>query len=77
MADITERRNEQADDEIAAVKRRLPRSAITALSVACVLLIWEAAGPFINPVFGSYPSAIAAASAANVICRVTRPWLRL
>ena len=61
MADITERRSEKVDDETIAVKRRLPRSVITALSIATVLLIWEAAGPFINPVFGSYPSAIALA----------------
>ena len=61
MADITERLNEKADTLPADVKRRLPRSAITTLSVAAVLLIWEGFGPYINPVFGSYPSAIAMA----------------
>ena len=60
MADITERLSEKADDEN-IVKRRLSRSLITTLSVAFVLLIWEAIGPSINPVFGSYPSAIAVA----------------
>jgi ABC-type nitrate/sulfonate/bicarbonate transport system permease component len=61
MADITERLDEKADTPAADAKRRLPRSAITTLSVALVLLIWEGFGPYINPVFGSYPSAIAMA----------------
>jgi NitT/TauT family transport system permease protein len=39
----------------------LPRWAITALSLAIVLAAWEFFGRDINPVFGSYPSAIAAA----------------
>lgn len=41
--------------------RRLPRWAITALSVAIFLAIWEFFGRDVNPVFGSYPSAIAMA----------------
>ena len=60
MVEITERLEVKADEDV-AVRRRWPRSAITALSVALMLLIWEGFGPFINPVFGSYPSQIAVA----------------
>ena len=60
MVEITERLEVKADEDI-AVQRRWPRSAITALSVALMLLIWEGFGPLINPVFGSYPSQIAVA----------------
>jgi NitT/TauT family transport system permease protein len=41
--------------------RRLPRWAITTLSVAIFLAAWEFFGRDVNPVFGSYPSAIAVA----------------
>jgi NitT/TauT family transport system permease protein len=41
--------------------RQLPRWAITAISIICLLIIWEVFGRDINPVFGSYPTAIAAA----------------
>jgi NitT/TauT family transport system permease protein len=61
MVEITERLEMKADEEKVVVKRRLPRSAITGLSVALALLLWEGFGPFINPVFGSYPSEIAVA----------------
>src|SRR3954447_17378040 len=39
----------------------MPRSAITLLSVATLLDVWEFFGRDVNPVFGSYPSAIALA----------------
>jgi NitT/TauT family transport system permease protein len=39
----------------------VPRWAITTISVLAVLGAWEFFGRDINPVFGSYPSAIAAA----------------
>jgi NitT/TauT family transport system permease protein len=39
----------------------MPRWAITALSVAALLGVWEFFGRDVNPVFGSYPSAIALA----------------
>jgi NitT/TauT family transport system permease protein len=42
-------------------RRPWPRSAITTLSICCALLLWEFFGRDINPVFGSYPSAIAVA----------------
>jgi NitT/TauT family transport system permease protein len=39
-------------------QRRMPRSLITALSVICLFGLWEWFGRDVNPVFGSYPSAI-------------------
>ena len=45
----------------AAERRPLPRWAITLASVACLLVLWEIFGRDVNPVFGSYPSAIAVA----------------
>jgi ABC-type nitrate/sulfonate/bicarbonate transport system permease component len=39
----------------------MPRWAITLLSLAVLIALWEWLGRDINPVFGSYPSAIAAA----------------
>jgi NitT/TauT family transport system permease protein len=49
-----------AERDKSASGRRVPRWAITALSLGALLAVWELAGPFINPVFGSHPSAIAA-----------------
>jgi ABC-type nitrate/sulfonate/bicarbonate transport system permease component len=43
------------------IPRSVPSWTITAGSVALLLLVWEWFGRDINPVFGSYPSAIAAA----------------
>jgi NitT/TauT family transport system permease protein len=45
----------------APVKRGLPRFVITCLSVATFILLWEIFGRQVNPIFGSYPSAIAVA----------------
>jgi len=42
-------------------RRPFPRWAITLASVAFMLILWEIFGRRINPVFGSYPSAIAVA----------------
>jgi NitT/TauT family transport system permease protein len=42
-------------------RRPLPRWVITLISIACMLILWEIFGRRINPVFGSYPSAIAMA----------------
>jgi ABC-type nitrate/sulfonate/bicarbonate transport system permease component len=39
----------------------MPRWAITSLSVAALLAVWEFFGRDVNPVFGSFPSAIALA----------------
>jgi ABC-type nitrate/sulfonate/bicarbonate transport system permease component len=42
-------------------RRQLPRWVITLISVSCLLILWEIFGRRVNPVFGSYPSAIALA----------------
>jgi NitT/TauT family transport system permease protein len=42
-------------------RRPIPRWAITLGSVAFAILAWEVFGRDVNPVFGSYPTAIAAA----------------
>jgi ABC-type nitrate/sulfonate/bicarbonate transport system permease component len=44
-----------------ATRRPVPRWLITFGSVSFLLLVWEWFGRDINPVFGSYPSAIAVA----------------
>jgi NitT/TauT family transport system permease protein len=44
-----------------AERRPWPRWAITLASVTGLLVLWEILGRDINPVFGSYPSAIAVA----------------
>jgi len=45
----------------APAKRGVPRFVITCLSVGALILLWEIFGRRINPIFGSYPSAIAVA----------------
>jgi ABC-type nitrate/sulfonate/bicarbonate transport system permease component len=47
--------------EDASVKRQVPRWMVTTGSVAVLLIAWQLCAPLINPVFGSYPSAIAVA----------------
>lgn len=39
-------------------RRRIPRSLITFLSLVCLFGLWEWFGRDVNPVFGSYPTAI-------------------
>src|SRR5712691_4481802 len=62
MADIAERSPPAAPEP--APRRPLPAWLITTASVVAVLLVWQAFGPSINPVFGSYPSEIALAFVA-------------
>jgi NitT/TauT family transport system permease protein len=50
-----------ASEPVRGTPRTIPSWAITAGSVAFLLLVWEWFGRDINPVFGSYPSAIAEA----------------
>jgi ABC-type nitrate/sulfonate/bicarbonate transport system permease component len=50
-----------APDAIGGPRRGVPSWVITVSSVAFLLLLWEWFGRDINPVFGSYPSAIAQA----------------
>jgi NitT/TauT family transport system permease protein len=59
---------EIARTEIAALpepdqpaRRGVPRIVITSLSVAALIALWEIFGRQVNPIFGSYPSAIAVA----------------
>ena len=63
MADIAEPQKKSAavSNNETAERRQTPSWVITVASVAVVLLIWEIFGRQINPVFGSYPTAIAAA----------------
>jgi ABC-type nitrate/sulfonate/bicarbonate transport system permease component len=61
MVDVltdTSARNEAASER---PRRRVPSWLITVASVTLVLLVWEWFGRDVNPVFGSYPSAIAIA----------------
>jgi NitT/TauT family transport system permease protein len=50
-----------APEEAPKLKREMPKWAITCLSIAIVIAAWEFFGRDVNPVFGSYPSAIAVA----------------
>jgi len=61
MVEISERLPTRRQAEQAIAKRRLPRPAITALSLTIALGLWECFGRDVNPVFGSYPTEIAAA----------------
>jgi NitT/TauT family transport system permease protein len=61
MVEISERLTAREEAEQVVAKRRLPRPAITALSLAVALGLWEWFGRDVNPVFGSYPTEIAAA----------------
>ena len=63
MVDITDKQSKIADPpKVDALERRqIPRWGITLMSVAGLLIVWEIFGRQINPVFGSYPSAIAVA----------------
>jgi ABC-type nitrate/sulfonate/bicarbonate transport system permease component len=61
MVDIADRQRKAAAKEETAERKPLPRWMITVASVTLVLIVWEIFGRRINPVFGSYPSAIAEA----------------
>jgi ABC-type nitrate/sulfonate/bicarbonate transport system permease component len=53
----------QAEDEavVAAPRGQIPSWLITTGSVVFVLVTWQLCGPYINPLFGTYPTAIVAA----------------
>jgi ABC-type nitrate/sulfonate/bicarbonate transport system permease component len=61
MAQIVDSKIETEDQDAGGARRGVPRWVITLSSVAILTLLWEWFGRDINPVFGSYPSAIAAA----------------
>ena len=60
MADIAGKRVTTPQAELAE-RRPLPRWVITTISVCVALALWEIFGRNVNPIFGSYPSAIAVA----------------
>ena len=63
MVDIanTQKQTAAAPEAESAERKSLPRWLITSGSIAVMLLLWEIFGRQVNPVFGSYPSAIAVA----------------
>lgn len=62
MAQIVDSDTEAAgEDSFGGPRRSVPRWIITLSSVTVLILLWEWFGRGINPVFGSYPSAIAEA----------------
>jgi len=61
MVDIADRQEKAAVKEETGERKPLPRWMITVASVTILLIVWEIFGRRINPVFGSYPSAIAEA----------------
>jgi ABC-type nitrate/sulfonate/bicarbonate transport system permease component len=61
MTQIVDSKAETEDKGAGGARRSLPRWVITLASVAIFILLWEWFGRDINPVFGSYPSAIAEA----------------
>ncbi|HEY5216541.1 MAG TPA: ABC transporter permease [Pseudolabrys sp.] len=64
MANIVDAHNKTAaapPDVETSERRPLPRWAIMLASIVCMVVLWEIFGRQINPVFGSYPSAIAVA----------------
>jgi len=63
MVDIADKQSKTAAPPMAepAERRALPRWLITSGSITVMLLLWEIFGRQVNPVFGSYPSAIAVA----------------
>ena len=61
MVDIADRQEKATAKAEVAERKPLPRWMITVASVTILLIVWEIFGRRINPVFGSYPSAIAEA----------------
>jgi NitT/TauT family transport system permease protein len=62
MAQIVDSKAQAEGEDLAVDARRgVPRWIITLSSVTILILLWEWFGRDINPVFGSYPSAIAEA----------------
>jgi ABC-type nitrate/sulfonate/bicarbonate transport system permease component len=61
MAELAESRPTDDAADIVPAKRGVPRWVVTTASICVLLAIWEYLGRDINPIFGSYPSAIFAA----------------
>ena len=63
MADVADPRSTTREaHKVATSRRALPRWVITTIALCFFLLFWEFFGRRINPIFGSYPTAIFAAS---------------
>ena len=77
MVDVVEPATARTEAEVAAAKSRgpLPSWVITAGSLVVLLGVWEIFGRDINPVFGSYPSAIA--EAFWQLARTGKLWVAL
>src|SRR4029453_17924500 len=62
MVDVADRNKVMTTSATEPAERKpLPRWVITLASVVAVIILWEIFGRRVNPVFGSYPSAIAVA----------------
>jgi ABC-type nitrate/sulfonate/bicarbonate transport system permease component len=62
MVDIADRQTAERDPrDVAPTKRGVPRWVVTVAALAVFLAFWEYFGRDVNPIFGSYPSAIFAA----------------
>ena len=66
MVDVVDRAGAQAQSDEARPRRPVPSWVITVGSLVVLLGAWEIFGRDINPVFGSYPSAIVEAGVALV-----------
>src|SRR5262245_50781810 len=76
MVDVAERAGTRAQTPPAAKPRRpLPSWLITVASLVVLLGTWEIFGRDVNPVFGSYPSAIA--EAGRQLARTGKLWAAL
>jgi ABC-type nitrate/sulfonate/bicarbonate transport system permease component len=54
-------RGAEPEITVEAARRPMPRWVITTISLVALLTLWEIFGRRVNPIFGSYPSAIAVA----------------
>jgi ABC-type nitrate/sulfonate/bicarbonate transport system permease component len=62
MVDLADRNSTAGGTAaVAPARRGVPRWLVTAASITVILIFWEVFGRDINPIFGSYPSAIFAA----------------
>lgn len=61
MAEIADRTAREPAPPAEAPRRAVPSWLITIASLTAMLLLWQYFGQFIDPVFGSYPTQIAAA----------------
>ncbi|MGB6966063.1 MAG: hypothetical protein WBD90_16565, partial [Xanthobacteraceae bacterium] len=50
--------NATAADTVTPARHSVPRWLVTVASIIVILILWEIFGRDINPIFGSYPSAI-------------------